>query len=132
MSEQNEQKEYVFTYGTLRPSLYPHVEKRFGVKLVGKGILESTFSMYNLGAFPALTKTGDDTSIRGEVVETTNLRGLDHYEGYNSSGDGLYDRSQQKVTLDDGRVLTAWVYFMHKVPQDVELVESGDWEDMRK
>jgi gamma-glutamylcyclotransferase (GGCT)/AIG2-like uncharacterized protein YtfP len=124
-----EQSTYVFTYGTLRPSLYPSVPNRFGVTPVGPGILEATYSMYNLGRFPALVKTGDDTTIRGEVVEIEDIKRLDWYEGYNSTNpsDGLYDRTQQKVTLDDGRVLEAWVYFMHKAPSGVDLVESGDW-----
>lgn len=130
------QPELVFTYGTLRPSLYPHVLRRFRAQAKGFGILESNFAMYNLGAFPALVKglKGDDGLIRGEVIELPDLRQADGYESYSADGDGLYDRITQRITMDDGRVLTAWVYFMSSLPSSIndaiDYVESGDWADV--
>ena len=134
---------YLFTYGTLRPSLYPGVPERFNVTPVGRGQLNGHFRMFNLGRFPALVESKpnghpeDGAQIVGEVVATNkiNLVGrLDRYEGCNGDAtarDGLYYRALYDVTLDSGEVLRAvWVYLQKPNPsRQIVEVTTGDWAD---
>jgi gamma-glutamylcyclotransferase (GGCT)/AIG2-like uncharacterized protein YtfP len=116
----------VFTYGTLRPSLYPHVERRFNVKLVGPAILTTKLQMVSLGPFPALVCSPNYHDIVGELVETETLSLLDGYEGYRNDGRGLYDRTELACFIN-GVYHTAWVYYMKSMPPNSNPIESGDW-----
>lgn len=116
----------VFTYGTLRPSLYPHVENRFNVKLVGPATITVGLRMVSLGPFPALVPSDKHQTIVGEVVEAETLSLLDGYEGYRNDGRGLYDRKLLPVIYNNEQV-EAWVYFMKSTPPNSTPIESGDW-----
>lgn len=119
----------VFTYGTLRPSLYPYVISRFGLTPIGKGLLED-FIMYDLGAYPAITRgTG---IIVGELVEVKGLGRLDLYEGYRTDGGGLYDRAKVTVNMIESDPTEAWVYFMKQASKYGHRILSGDWGNGRK
>lgn len=116
----------VFTYGTLRPSLYPHVEKRFNVKLVGPATIKVGLRMVSLGPFPALVPSENHNTIVGEVVEAADLSALDAYEGYRKDGRGLYDR-MEVLTVVNGLDYPVWVYYMKADPPNSSPIESGDW-----
>lgn len=65
---------------------------------------KATYSLYDLGAFPAVTKNGQDR-IAGEVweVDDAGLQELDWREGHPQ----FYKR--EKVSTTSG---TAWMYFL--------------------
>lgn len=130
----------VFTYGTLRPSLYPGAVARFGLTPLGRGVLYGHYEMLHLGGFPGLIQTPPGThpdagaSIVGEVVEVADLRPLDRYEGYPS----LYDRREVEIVMDDNTRATAWVYLFNNTPEHGPVdpnrarpvVTTGDWADI--
>lgn len=126
--------EKVFTYGTLRPDLYPHVPARFKVVALVPAVLANpAFLMYHLGGYPALVKDeAAKAPIQGFLVETEDLKRLDGYEGYRADGTGLYDRMKVTVaTLVDGtsNPEEAWVYFMRRAPGGDRVLASGDWAE---
>ena len=57
------------------------------------------------------------------------LAALDEIEGYrpNQPDASLYTRVEAPVTLDDGRVATAWVYFYNAPLGRAQRIESGDY-----
>ena len=125
---------FVFVYGTLRPSLYPH---RSNGKPSRPATLEANFVMWNLGRFPALVPQPQSqclTTIKGEVIEVEDVQVFDAYEGYRANGKGLYDREQFVVVIEEtGEIVSAWTYFMHperfeqRADGTAQRVPSGDW-----
>jgi gamma-glutamylcyclotransferase (GGCT)/AIG2-like uncharacterized protein YtfP len=123
---------FLFTYGTLRPSLSPDRARAFKLSPRGRAVIPGGFALLNLGPFPALVPdTGSDTAIVGELVEVDDLARLDDYEGYRPGGDGLYDRQEVNVLGHDTGIVKAWVYFMQPAGRarfrKAPVVESGDW-----
>lgn len=127
----------LFTYGTLRPSLYPH-RLLPGMDPV-RATLTAQLQMFNLGHFPALIEVEEGGrgmwgEIVGEVITIPDIKMYDAYEGYTPDGKGLYDRAEFAVTLDSGETCRAWVYFMHRLQffsgDSRQLVVSGDWADI--
>jgi gamma-glutamylcyclotransferase (GGCT)/AIG2-like uncharacterized protein YtfP len=59
------------------------------------------------------------------------LRELDLIEGYTASEPdaSLYMRSETPVTLEDGRLETAWTYFYNAPLGGAQRIESGDYLD---
>ena len=57
------------------------------------------------------------------------LQALDELEGYRVSEpeSSLYMRALTPVTLEDGRVVTAWAYFYNAPLGRAERIESGDY-----
>ena len=62
------------------------------------------------------------------------LATLDDIEGYSQTepDTSLYQRVRTAVTLDDGRVADAWVYFYNAPLGQAERVPSGDYLDHLK
>lgn len=130
----------VFTYGTLRPSLYPRAVKNFNLTPKGKATLRGPFQMLHLGGFPGLIFDYrlPTITIVGEVVEVEDLRRLDMYEGYTGTDSGLYNRKEVSVKFNDGTTAQCWVYTFNCDPRfhdpidpagaKAEVVVSGDWE----
>ena len=122
----------VFVYGTLMGGF--DRRRRAGIetrmRLVGHGSIEA--AIYDLGIFPAAIPAPDGR-VRGEVYDVEDdpsvLAKLDEIEGYRPSEPdaSLYTRVQVPVTLDDGRVETAWVYFYNAPLGRAERIASGDY-----
>jgi gamma-glutamylcyclotransferase (GGCT)/AIG2-like uncharacterized protein YtfP len=57
------------------------------------------------------------------------LTTLDELEGYSSTEPdaSLYTRAEIPVTLDDGHIANAWVYFYNAPLGRAERIESGDY-----
>lgn len=118
---------FLFTYGSLRPSLSPSNVARFNLKpIVGKATLSGKLEMVSVGWFPALIPCEGWNTVVGELVEVSDLTYIDQYEGYQPNGRGLYDREELPVFVD-GKKYIAWVYFMHRRPHVAEDVPGQDW-----
>jgi len=88
------------------------------------------FKMVDLGAFPALMTSDENNEL---IIETYKLpqncghieSRLDMYEGYDNSGNGLYNK--KLITLKSG--IQSYIYFMNsedKLYHGIK-IESGDW-----
>jgi gamma-glutamylcyclotransferase (GGCT)/AIG2-like uncharacterized protein YtfP len=122
----------VFLYGTLMSGFHRPGRPRFDHVLLplGRGWIRGT--LYDLGIYPAAVP-GTEGLVWGEVYEMADreavLDALDEIEAYNEAepDTSLYHRVEAPVTLDDGRVVTAWVYFYNAPLGRAERIESGDY-----
>lgn len=84
--------------------------------------------------FPVLVNSGADL-VQGHLVELKSsdlLIGLlDEFFGYNPQdpAKSLYHRQETLVSLDEGGLEKAWVYFLNpaKLPLNAMLIHGGDW-----
>lgn len=124
-------KEQVFFYGTLRTGFTRRPQIGIDPKLtfIGRGSIQAL--LFDLGIYPAAVP--GDGRVRGEVFETDDpaavLSGLDAIEGYRPAApeQSLYTRVQAPVVLDDGRTVTAWVYFYNAPLGQARQILSGDY-----
>lgn len=109
----------VFVYGSLRRggALNGILD---GSEFVNISKTVPAYSLYSLGAFPALVAEGE-TAVVGEIYEVTpeTRSYLDRVEGHPH----MYVRTP--ITLDCGTEVE--VYLFPYAPRANELVESGDW-----
>ena len=123
--------ERVFFYGTLRTGFTRRPQLGVDLKLtfLGHGAIEAL--LFDLGLYPAAVP--GDGRVRGEVFETDDpmsvLTRLDAIEGYRQTApdQSLYIRTHVPVTLEDGRTMTAWVYFYNAPLGQASQILSGDY-----
>ncbi len=122
----------VFVYGTLMAGFDRRRRAGIDTKMAfaGRGWIEA--ALYDLGIFPAAVPAPGGR-VWGEVYEVEApsdvLATLDEIEGYRSSepDTSLYTRVEVPVTLEDGSVDTAWVYFYNAPLGRAEQISSGDY-----
>ena len=122
----------VFFYGTLMSRFSRPGRARLGHALepVGRGWIQA--ALFDVGIYPAAVPA-QDTRVWGEVHRMLDvdavLTTLDEIEGYSSTEPdaSLYTRAEIPVTLDDGHVAKAWVYFYNAPLGRAERIESGDY-----
>ena len=110
----------VFVYGSLRRGLHNH-HFLADATLVGDDATEPAFTLYSLGAFPAMVQ-GGTTSVVGEVyeVDARTLAALDRLEGHPH----FYQRVA--VTLRSGAEVETYVVPSTTV-RGRGVVAGGDW-----
>jgi gamma-glutamylcyclotransferase (GGCT)/AIG2-like uncharacterized protein YtfP len=107
--------------------------QRVDSKLVFAGRGRIRGALFDLGIYPAAVPAEDDSVVRGELYEMldppTVLAVLDEIEGFRAAEPerSLYLRSLADVTLDEGRVEPAWVYFYNAPLGRAHRIESGDY-----
>ncbi|HXH05163.1 MAG TPA: gamma-glutamylcyclotransferase family protein [Vicinamibacterales bacterium] len=122
----------VFFYGTLMAGF--DRRRRAGIepmlRFLGRGSIRA--ALFDLGIYPAAVPA-EETCVWGELYAMLDpeavLAALDGIEGYRP-GDpdhSLYVRSIADVTLGDGRIEPAWVYFYNAPLGRAERIESGDY-----
>jgi gamma-glutamylcyclotransferase (GGCT)/AIG2-like uncharacterized protein YtfP len=121
-------KKYLLSvYGSLKKGFHNHPILR-DAKFLGTHVTNPEFTMYSLGAYPAITRSGN-TAIHVEIyeVDESTLRRvyrLESYSGVRDSSANWYD------TLD---IDTPWgraemFYFKNSGHMTRErVVESGNW-----
>jgi gamma-glutamylcyclotransferase (GGCT)/AIG2-like uncharacterized protein YtfP len=122
----------IFVYGTLMGGFdrrrHAGIDTR--MKFVGRGWIAAV--LYDLGLFPAAIPA-PDARVWGELYEVDDdpsvLAKLDEIEGFRPSepDTSLYTRTQTDVTLDNGSVDTAWVYFYNAPLGRGGRIPSGDY-----
>jgi gamma-glutamylcyclotransferase (GGCT)/AIG2-like uncharacterized protein YtfP len=124
--------ELVFFYGTLMSGLRREGCTQLDDKLkwVGGGSIAA--ALFDLGIYPAAIPASE-SRVRGEVHRLLDvdfvLTVLDEIEGYSISDPftSLYTREDTSVTLDNGAVVSAWVYFYNAPLGPAQRIESGDY-----
>ena len=115
----------IITYGTLMTGERNHRYCRNAVSIRPCTI---TGTLYDTGwGFPAFVPGGTGT-VKAELVEIpcADWPDMDRLEGYPRL---LYDRKLIPATLEDGSTVEAWVYVMNNLPQQAEVIASGDWKN---
>jgi gamma-glutamylcyclotransferase (GGCT)/AIG2-like uncharacterized protein YtfP len=88
--------------------------------------------LFDLGIYPAAVPASEGR-VWGELYEMTHpaivLQALDELEGYRAEEPeaSLYTRKLTTVTLEGGRIATAWAYFYNAPLGRAERIESGDY-----
>lgn len=122
----------VFFYGTLMSGFERPGRTRLDDHLRPAGRGSISAALFDLGLYPAAIPASD-TRVWGEVHEMLEpemvLPALDEIEGYSvrEPVTSLYTREEIPVTMDDGRVVNAWVYFYNAPLGRAERIESGDY-----
>ena len=125
--------EHVFFYGTLMTPFNRPGRQRVSSKMAFAGRGRINAALYDLGIYPAAVPVSDDSIVRGELYElqdaTSVLAALDEIEGYRPAEPdrSLYTRALTSVTLDDGRVESAWAYFYNAPLGRAQRIVSGDY-----
>ena len=125
--------ELVFFYGTLMTPFNRPGRQRVSSKMtfLGRGTIAA--ALFDLGLYPAAIPTADGSLVRGELYDMQDaaavLAALDEIEGFRAAEPdrSLYMRAQADVTLEDGGVKTAWVYFYNAPLGRAERIRSGDY-----
>jgi gamma-glutamylcyclotransferase (GGCT)/AIG2-like uncharacterized protein YtfP len=122
----------VFFYGTLRTgfSRRPRAGVDSRLAFIGHGSIAA--ALYDLGLYPAAIPD-PAARVYGEAYRMSDadavLAVLDEIEGYRSEEPehSLYVRVDTDVTLDDGRIEKAWVYFYNAPLGHAQRIPSGDY-----
>lgn len=127
----------VFFYGTLMALFNRPGRRRVDEHLLFRGRGSIAAALYDLGIYPAAVPASDGR-VSGELYEMTDttavLRVLDEIEGFRSDDPdaSLYTRLLSPVTMEDGTVLEAWVYFYNAPLDRAERIASGDYLEYLK
>ena len=127
----------VFFYGTLMSGFSRSGRSTLDQILVPVGRGWISAALFDLGIYPAAIPASD-SRVWGEVYQMLDpdavLSSTDELEGVNPNepDSSLYTRAEALVTLDEGRVVTAWVYFYNAPLGRAERIESGDYREHLK
>lgn len=121
----------VFVYGSLMQGMHNHLLlDRHSAEFVRRGTTDEHFVMYDLGAFPACVRGGDDVGscVHGELyrVDAAGLVSLDRLEGYRQDAPATSLYMRVNVLIDGA---PAFMYVMHRRNTMTERTEvpAADW-----
>jgi len=122
----------VFFYGTLMSGFKRAGRSRVESKLTAMGRGSIGAALFDLGIYPAAIPSAD-SRVNGEVYRMSDgdnvLAVLDELEGHRPAepDTSLYRRIETPVTMGDGQVAQAWVYFYNAPLGQAQRIESGDY-----
>ena len=128
---------FVFFYGTLMAGFDRRRRAGIDDKLTYRGRGAIRASLFDLGIYPAAIPAPEGV-VWGETYEMSDpaavLTALDDIEGYRQDDPdkSLYARSVADVTMPDGRLVQAWVYFYNAPLGRASRIASGDYLEHTK
>lgn len=128
---------FVFFYGTLMAGFDRRRRAGIDDRLTYRGRGSIQASLFDLGIYPAAVPAPEGV-VWGEVYEMREadavLAALDDIEGYrpDDPDKSLYARAVTEVTLPDGSVEAAWVYFYNAPLGRAPRIQSGDYLEHTK
>ena len=129
--------DYVFFYGTLMAGFDRRRRAGIDSKLTYRGRGSIRAALFDLGIYPAAVPAPEGM-VWGELYEMTDpdavLTALDDIEGYRTDDPdkSLYARAQADVTMPDGSLKRAWVYFYNAPLGRAPRIASGDYLEHTK
>jgi gamma-glutamylcyclotransferase (GGCT)/AIG2-like uncharacterized protein YtfP len=129
--------DFVFFYGTLMAGFDRRRRAGIDSKLTYRGRGSIRAALFDLGIYPAAVPAPEGV-VWGEVYEMAEpdavLAALDDIEGYriDDPDKSLYARDQTEVTLPDGSLERAWVYFYNAPLGRAPRIASGDYLEHTK
>jgi gamma-glutamylcyclotransferase (GGCT)/AIG2-like uncharacterized protein YtfP len=122
----------VFFYGTLMRGFERRGRAQIEAELTAKGRGWIRGALFDLGLYPGAIPASD-SRVWGELYRVQNIQAvlaaLDEIEGFrrDEPDASLYTRVETQVTLEEGGVETAWVYFYNAPLGQAPRIESGDY-----
>lgn len=129
--------DFVFFYGTLMAGFDRRRRAGIDSKLTYRGRGSIRAALFDLGIYPAAVPAPEGF-VWGEVYGMSDgeavLAALDDIEGYRTDDPdkSLYARSVADVTMPDGTVRQAWVYFYNAPLGRAPRIPSGDYLEHTK
>ena len=129
--------DFVFFYGTLMAGFDRRRRAGIDSKLTYRGRGSIRAALFDLGIYPAAVPAPEGV-VWGEVYEMAEpdavLAALDDIEGYriDDPDKSLYARDRAEVTLPDGILAKAWVYFYNAPLGRAPRIASGDYLEHTK
>ena len=129
--------DFVFFYGTLMAGFDRRRRAGIDSKLTYRGRGSIRAALFDLGIYPAAVPATEG-QVWGELYEMVDgeavLAALDDIEGYriDDPDKSLYARTVADVTLPDGAVKQAWVYFYNAPLGQALRIPSGDYLEHTK
>jgi gamma-glutamylcyclotransferase (GGCT)/AIG2-like uncharacterized protein YtfP len=129
--------DFVFFYGTLMAGFDRRRRAGIDSKLTYRGRGSIRAALFDLGIYPAAVPAPEGVAW-GEVYEMAEpdavLAALDDIEGYriDDPDKSLYARDRAEVTLPDGSLEKAWVYFYNAPLGRAPRIASGDYLEHTK
>lgn len=129
--------DFVFFYGTLMAGFDRRRRAGIDSKLTYRGRGSIRAALFDLGLYPAAVPAHEGR-VWGEVYEMSDqdavMTALDDIEGYRAEDPdrSLYARSTADVTMPDGTVQQAWVYFYNAPLGQAPRIPSGDYLEHTK
>ena len=129
--------DFVFFYGTLMAGFDRRRRAGIDSKLTYRGRGSIRGALFDLGIYPAAVPAPEGM-VWGEVYEMDDpaavLAALDDIEGYrpDDPDKSLYARAQADVTMPDGTLERAWVYFYNAPLGRAPRIASGDYLEHTK
>jgi gamma-glutamylcyclotransferase (GGCT)/AIG2-like uncharacterized protein YtfP len=127
----------VFFYGTLMAGFDRRRRAGIDGKLTYRGRGSIRAALFDLGIYPAAVPAPEGL-VWGEVYEMSDpdavLLALDDIEGFrlDDPDKSLYARALADVTLPDGGISQAWVYFYNAPLGRAPRIGSGDYLEHTK
>lgn len=129
--------DFVFFYGTLMAGFDRRRRAGIDNRLTYRGRGSIRAALFDLGIYPAAVPAPEGL-VWGEVYEMVDqeavLAALDDIEGYrpDDPDKSLYARAKADVTMPDGTVEQAWVYFYNAPLGQAQRIGSGDYLEHTK
>ncbi len=126
-------KDYLFVYGTLRKNYNLKLKKQVKDELLYVGKARVGASLYDLGRYPGAVKNSGGNEIIGDVFLLSDpekvFRILDEYEGYLEDEviDSEFIRKRNRVKLDSGKNINAWIYWYNFDPENKVKIRHKDY-----
>jgi gamma-glutamylcyclotransferase (GGCT)/AIG2-like uncharacterized protein YtfP len=128
---------FVFFYGTLMAGFDRRRRAGIDTKPTYRGRGSIRAALFDLGIYPAAVPAPEGL-VWGEVYEMSDpeavLLALDDIEGFrpDDPDKSLYARAVADVTMPDGRIEQAWVYFYNAPLGRAPRIGSGDYLEHTK
>jgi len=126
-------KDYLFVYGTLRKDYNLKLKNRVKEDLQYVGKAKVGASLYDLGRYPGAVKSNKGNEIIGDVFLLSDpdkvFKILDGYEGYqeDETEDSEFVRKRNRVRLNSGKNINAWIYWYNFDPQNKVPIRQKDY-----
>ena len=123
----------LFVYGTLRTGFRSHqILQRLHARFLGRGRVRGR--LFDLCRYPGAVESRNGAEfVSGEVYRLPRaemaFRVLDRYEGFDPSlpESGEFVRNKTIVTMDSGREIRAWIYWLLRARASGRRIRSGDY-----
>lgn len=120
----------LFVYGTLRRGSGHEMGRWLAQEAEWRGPARCPgAALYRVSWYPALRPAAADRVVRGDLyrIDARLWPALDAFEGVTGAAQDEYEKRLSPVLMDDGRALSAWVYWYRGEPAGLAPVAGGDW-----